>query len=269
MREIRWLPQEMLDSAAEIASPILDLLLNLVPFLLPLMILGGIGRATLQFGMARNQTEPFLSNQQEKDLRTVPLSFGLWGLITVHVFMWMVPGTVQTMNASVGTGMILDVITLFFAFLTLFGVMNILIRFALDGGIRKKIAVPDLGVLHHLMGALGVGIFAWASIRPAAVWTGTVGNQLFFDAWTGALFDDNYTSPAFLMPTMAKLHFVLGMTAFGALLHSKLITHLLIPKISVWGLDTMFSNDDGRSDATAVAAGLAGVTVENKETSDA
>ncbi|MEE9311466.1 MAG: respiratory nitrate reductase subunit gamma [Planctomycetota bacterium] len=265
MREIRWLPQEMLDSAADFAGPILDLLLVAVPFLLPFMILGGIGRATLQFGMARNQKEPYLTFEQEKKLRSVPLGFGLWGLIIVHIFMWMVPGTVRWMNSNVGSGMILDVITVFFAFLTLFGVFNLLLRFALDGGIRKKFKIQDFGILHHLMGALGVGIYCWAAIRPASVWTGTIGNQLFSDAWNGKLFDESYTSPAMLMPTMAKLHFILGMTAFGALLHSKLITHLLIPNLKTWGIGGLFDGSgDDRTDAASVAAGLAGVTIEKK-----
>lgn len=263
MREIRWLPQEMLDSAAEFAGPILDLLLVAVPFLLPLMILGGIGRAALQFAMSRTQKEPYFTLEQEKNLRSVPLSFGLWGLIIVHAFMWIVPGTVRWMNSNAGSGMILDIITMFFAFLTLFGVFNLLLRFALDGGIRKKFEIQDLGIIHHLMGALGVGIYCWAAIRPASVWTGTVGNQLFFDAWTGMLFDESYTSPAMLMPTMAKLHFILGMTAFGALLHSKLITHLLIPNLKTWGIGRLFEEDgDSHTDSTSIVAGLAGVTVK-------
>lgn len=271
MRQIRWLPQEMLDSLAAAANPVLDIFLAIAVFALPLMLLGGIGRAWLQFCKTGRQEEPCLGADIEKKLRTVPLSVGIWGLIVIHFVLVAFPGAAQFANSNIGTSMILDVLTMFFAFLSLFAVFNILLRFLLNADVRKNVSVIDLGVVHHLMLALGAGIYAWAAIRPAPVWTGTVGNQLFVDVWTFKIFGTGYSSPAMLMPAMAKVHMILGITAFGALLHSKLVTILLIPRVNLWGIEKLFgAEEDSRNDALSVAAGLAGVTVVKKtENSDA
>lgn len=259
----RYIPQDILNDTAAIADMILDPLLLLVPYIVLLSILGGVPRAVLQFRIDAVQGRR-LSRVHDKQLRTVPLSVGLWGLILMHVLLIASPRMTQIVTSSEGARNTVEIITMGFAFFTMFGVINLIVRHGLDPSLRKKFNIVDIGVITHLMGALGIGLFAWGSIRWGSIWTGMIGWQHFLDAYA---FDFESYEAVKQLPVFAKLHIVVGGLAFGALLHSRMVTHLMIPRPSLWRV--MSGGKEHTKVSAAQAAALAyGVSTNETRVED-
>lgn len=276
--EFRYLPQKTLDDVAALAHPLLDFLLLITPWLVVLMVLAGLGRAFMQWRLGATRSEPriegpwlagflvaqlrppVLTLQQERDLRTVPLSVGVWGLVLFHMFIILFPGLVQWWNSEFGQRGVLEVIGLALAFFTMLAIFNLQLRHLLDSKLRKQFSLVDIGVIGHLLGALGAGIFAWASVRWATAWTATVAWQHFVDV---LLFRLPAAAPAYELPAMAKLHIVLASTGFGVLLHSRMVTHLLVPNVRVWGFRSLEKRET-LSEAGRLVARMSGVSAEKK-----
>lgn len=276
--EFRYLPQKTLNDVAELVTPLLDAILWALPYLTVLLVLGGIGRAFVQWrlGFARSIPKPdgpwvlhFLINQlrppvltlqQERDLRAIPLSIGIWGLVCYHLFIILFPGLVSWWNSEAGQRGLLEVIGLSLAFFTMLAIFNLQLRHLLDPALRKKFALADIGVIGHVLGALGAGIFAWGTVRWASEWTAIVAWQHFQDCFLFRFAD----RPAiFELPVIAKLHVILGATAFGVLLHSRMITHLLVPNVRTWGFKAL-ENEKNIEEAARLVARMSGVSADRK-----
>lgn len=276
--EFRYLPQKTLDDVAAAVNPLLDVLLMITPHLTVLLLLAGFGRACVQWRLSLNKTQPKpdgpwllhfvfaqlrppqLTLAQERDLRAVPLSVGVWGLIAYHLFIVLFPGLVAWWNSEAGQRGLLEVIGMTLAFFTMLSIFNLQLRHLLDAKLRKQFALADIGVIGHLLGALGAGIFTWVTVRWASQWTATVAWQHFLDCW---MFKFSDRSAVYSLPTMAKLHIVLAATGFGVLLHSRMVTHLLIPNIRTWGFKSL-ERGNGLEEAGRVVARMGGVSAERE-----
>lgn len=276
--EFRYLPQKTLDDITVAVNPLLDVLLAITPHLTVLLVLAGLGRACVQWRLSFNKyvpkpdgpwmlhfilaqlKPPVLTLQQERDLRAVPLSVGVWGLVCFHLALILFPNLVGWWNAEAGQRGLLETVGMGLAFFTMLAIFNLQLRHLLDAGIRKQFALADIGVIGHLLGALGAGIYAWATVRWATQWTGTVAWQHFLDCW---MFKFSDRSAVYSLPTMAKLHIVLASTGFGVLLHSRMVTHLLIPNIRVWGFKSL-ERGAGLGEAGRVVARMGGVSAEHE-----
>lgn len=276
--EFRYLPQKTLDDVAAAVNPLLDVLLMITPHLTVLLLLAGFGRACVQWRLSLNKTQPKpdgpwllhfvfaqlrppqLTLAQERDLRAVPLSVGVWGLIAYHLFIVLFPGLVAWWNSEAGQRGLLEVIGMTLAFFTMLSIFNLQLRHLLDAKLRKQFALADIGVIGHLLGALGAGIFTWVTVRWASQWTATVAWQHFLDCW---MFKFSDRSAVYSLPTMAKLHIVLAATGFGVLLHSRMVTHLLIPNIRTWGFKSL-ERGNGLDEAGRVVARMGGVSAERE-----
>ena len=276
--EFRYLPQKTLDDIVAAVNPLLDVLLWITPWLTVLLVLAGLGRAFVQWRMGvtgrvprpdgpwllhfivRQLRPPVLNLQQERDLRAVPLSIGIWGLILYHLALVMFPGMVQWWNSEAGQRGLLEVIGLALAFFTMLALFNLQLRHLLDPALRRQFALADIGVIGHLLGALGAGIWAWGTVRWGSQWTATVAWQHFLDVF---LFRFRDNPAVFSLPVMAKLHIILGATAFGVLLHSRMVTHLLVPNLRTWGV-RMFENVKPLKEAGRAAARMYGISADQK-----
>lgn len=274
--EFRYLPQKTLDDVATAINPLLDVILMILPHLTLLLVLAGLGRAAVQWRLSfakripkpdgpwllqflLNQLRPpVLTLQQERDLRAVPLSIGIWGLIGYHFLIILLPGLVQWWNSEAGQRGLLETIGMALAFFTMLAIFNLQLRHLLDPAIRKQFALADLGVIGHVLGALGAGIYAWATVRWGSQWTTTVAWQHFLDCF---LFKFNKDGAITHLPTMAKVHVILGATAFGVLLHSRMVTHLLIPNVRTWGFKSL-ETDQGIDEAGRLVARMSGVSAD-------
>lgn len=273
--QFRYLPQKTLDEVAAAVNPLLDVLLAITPWLTVLLVAAGLGRAAVQWRLSFNKQLPkpdgppllhFIFNQlrppqltlqQERDLRSVPLSVGVWGLVFFHLAIVLFPGLVGWWNSDASQRGLLETVGLALAFFTMLAIFNLQLRHLLDAKVRKQFALADIGVIAHLLGALGTGIFAWATVRWATQWTGTVAWQHFLDSWMFAL----PARPAvYSLPTMAKLHIIMGATGFGVLLHSRMVTHLLIPNIRTWGFRSLEGGT--LEEAGRVVARMSGVSAD-------
>ncbi|MBE7491865.1 MAG: respiratory nitrate reductase subunit gamma [Planctomycetes bacterium] len=277
--EFRYLPQKTLDDITVAVNPLLDVLLVITPHLTVLLILAGIGRACVQWRLSFNKAlprpdgpwllhfilnqlkPPVLTLQQERDLRAVPLSVGLIGLTLLHLALVLFPNLVGWWNSEAGQRGLLETVGMALAFFTMLAIFNLQLRHLLDPALRKQFALADIGVIGHVLGALGAGIYAWATVRWASQWTGTVAWQHFLDCW---MFRFSDRSAVYSLPTMAKLHIILGATAFGVLLHSRMVTHLLIPNIRVWGFKSL-ERGISLGEAGRVAARMSGVSAEKEK----
>jgi hypothetical protein len=95
------------------------------------------------------------------------------------------------------------------------------------------------------------------------VWTGTVAWPHFLACWS---FNPTGMAAIKELPVMGKLHVVLGMLTFATLLHSRLITHLLIPRPRLWGFTDAVTGGPGWTKGPAHGALLMyGVSAEDEE----
>jgi len=273
--EFRYLPQKTLDEITVAVNPLLDVLLMITPHLMVLLVMAGLGRACVQWRLSFNKTmpkpdgpwmlhfilaqlkPPKLTLNQERELRSVPLTIGVWGLIFFHMMIVLFPGLVGWWNSEAGQRGLLETVGMALAFFTMLSIFNLQLRHLLDPQIRKQFALADIGVIGHVLGALGAGIYTWATVRWATQWTGTVVWQHFLDCW---MFKFSDRSAIYSLPTMAKLHVVLAATGFGVLLHSRMVTHLLIPNVRTWGFRSL--ERGGLDEAGRIAARMGGVSAE-------
>jgi len=262
-RELTWAPQETLTDIANLANPVLDAVAPFVPYLAVLAFLPGLARAVLQWKIEASKGS-FLDDDTDRKLRAVPLSVGLWGLLVMHLILISFPGTIQTIAASEGGRAVLEILTMGFAWFTLFGFLNVLVRYVMDGTVRKKLGklgLLDMAIVATvLLPALGVMLYSWSTVRWASVWTGTVAWQTWIDAFS---FRFSSTDAMAQMPVFVKLHMIVGPLAAAHVLYSRLLTHLLIPRLSLIRIDVV-REGHGEVTAAQAAALMYGITAEKK-----
>ncbi|MBX3460942.1 MAG: respiratory nitrate reductase subunit gamma [Planctomycetes bacterium] len=261
---LRWWPQQTLDDVAAFADPIVNFAVLVVPYLSVMILLGSPLFAAMWLRLQRVKG-PHFTDAQERKLRSVPLAVGLWGLIVMHFFLIVSPRMTQTIASTAIARDILEIIVMGFGFFATFGVLNVLMRAGLERKMLRKLNLLDVAVLMHLMGALGIGLFAWATVRHASVWTATVAWQHYIDSFT---FSQGSDPAIYSLPIMAKLHVVMGSLALAILLQSRVVTLMLIPKPRLWTTDAALLGFQVPRDHGRAAALMYGITVEDDKKID-
>jgi nitrate reductase gamma subunit len=261
--EFRYIPQDTLSEITALVNPILDAVVPFVPYVAVMAFVPGLLRALLQYKIEASKGS-FLNDDTDRKLRSVPLSVGIWGLVSMHLLLFGIPGMAQVFGSSEGARATLEVIVMGLGFFTLFGLLNVLLRFGLDADVRRqlgKLGLLDMAIIATvLLPALGVGVYAWAAVRWASIWSGTVFWQNWVDAFT---FNFNHTDMYKDMPVFMKLHIIVVPLASAHLLYSRLLTHLIIPRPSLW-LVGVTSAGHGRVGAAEAAALMYGITPKKK-----
>jgi hypothetical protein len=262
--EFRYIPQDTLNDVANAINPILNAITPFVPYVVPLVVLPGFLRAVLQWKIEA-QKGPFIDADTDRRLRSVPLSVGLWGLFTMHLILISLPGMAQAMAASEGGRALLEILTMGFGWFSLFGFLNVLVRYVLERDLRKKLGklgLLDMAIIATvLMPALGIMLYAWSTVRWASVWTGTVMWQSWIDAWT---FDFSHTGAMAELPVFVKLHMIFGPWATAHVLYSRLLSHLLVPRPRLMRLGVLRGGHAEEVSVGEAAALMYGVTAEKK-----
>lgn len=261
---LRWWPQSTLDDVAAFADPIVNVAVLVAPYLSVMILLGSPLFAAMWLRMEKVKGPKF-TDAQERKLRSVPLSVGLWGLFTMHFVLVVSPRMTQVIASTAVARDIVEIIVMGFAFFATFGVLNVLLRAGLEPKIRRKFNLLDFAVLMHLMGALGTGLFAWATVRHASVWTATVAWQHWIESFT---FTQGSNPAIYDLPIMAKLHVFMGSIAFAILLQSRVVTLMLIPKPRLWTTDAALLGFNVPKDHGRVAALMYGISVEDDKKID-
>ena len=260
--EFRYVPQDTLTDVANLINPVLNVVTPFMPYLVVLVVLPGFLRALMQWKLETTRP-PFIDAETDIKLRSVPLSVGLWGLFIMHMILVSLPGMAQAMAASEGGRTTLEILTMGFAWFSLFGFLNVIVRYVLEKKVRKqlgKAGLLDMAIIATvLMPALGVMLFAWSTVRWGSVWTGTVMWQSWIDAWT---FDFSHTEAMAELPVFVKLHMILGPFATAHVLYSRLLTHLLVPRPKLMRLGILRSSGHGEVSVGQAAALMYGVTAE-------
>jgi nitrate reductase gamma subunit len=271
----RWLPQEILDDIAEKADPLLNILVFAAPYLAPLALLGSVLFGLLWYRMEKIKG-PHFTIQQEKAIRSIPLGVGLWGLIVMHLMFVAIPRVPQALGSHAYARDAMEIITMGFAFFTMYGIINIGLRCGFDRKLRKKLNILDFAIIGQLMAALGLGLYVWATVRHASIWTGAVAWQHFVDSW---MFRQGSSPPALGLPALAKLHLFVGPIALATMLQSRVVALSMWPNVKLWTPSMLFSDvevEGGKpvpqkaeggpvGSAKQVVAGMAGVSVEEAQ----
>ncbi|MCB9936084.1 MAG: respiratory nitrate reductase subunit gamma [Planctomycetes bacterium] len=262
--EFRYIPQDTLNDIANLVNPVLDVIVPFVPYIAVMAFIPGLLRAVLQYKIEASKGS-FIDAETDRKLRSVPFAFGFWGLLTMHLVLVGLPGMAQSFAASEGARATLEVTTMAFAFFVLFGLLNVLLRFVLDSDVRRKLGklgyLDMLIIATVLLPALGVGLYAWSTVRWASVWTGTVLWQSWIDAFT---FNFNNTAALKEMPVFVKLHMLVAPLAAAHVLYSRLLAHLILPRFSLWRMDAV-RDQHGSVGAVEAAALMYGISAEKKE----
>ena len=267
--EFRFIPQETIDDVANIVNPILDVIVPLVPYVAVMAFLPGFLRAVLQYQI-QSKKGSFLPDDMDRKLRSVPLSVGIWGLIFMHLVIIASPASWHAMYVTGGGRIVLEVVTMGFAFFTLFGLLNVMVRYALDVEVRRalgKLGLLDMAIIATvILPCLGVGLYAWSTIRWGSSWTQIVGWQVFADSFT---FNFDNTDALAEMPVILKLHLIAGPLAAAHLFYSRLITHLMMPRLSL--VRVGLTREQGEQDWSAgqAAALMYGITPDSNEETEA
>lgn len=256
---LRWWPQQTLEDVVRLVDPLLNLLLLLVPYLSVAALLGSPMFVMMWLRMEKTKG-PRFTDGQERKLRSVPLSVGIWGLVTLHFCLIVSPRMTQAIASSSIARDILEIMVMGFAFFTTFGILNLILRFVTEPKIRRKFNLLDLAIIGHVMGALGTGLFAWATVRHASVWTATVAWQHWVESFT---FTQGSDPAIYSLPAVAKLHVIMGSLAFAIMCQSRVITLMLIPKPRLWSTDTALLGFKVPASHGRVAAMMYGITVED------
>jgi nitrate reductase gamma subunit len=262
--EFRYIPQDTLTDVANLINPVLNAVTPFMPYLVVLVVLPGFARALLQWKMETTRP-PFIDADTDRKLRSVPLSVGLWGLFIMHMILVSLPGMAQHMAASEGGRATLEILTMGFGWFSLFGFLNVIVRYVLEKDLRRKLGklgLLDMAIIATvLMPALGIMLYAWSTVRWGSVWTGTVMWQSWIDAWT---FDFSHTDAMAELPVFVKLHMIFGPFATAHVLYSRLLTHLLVPRPRLMRLGVLRGGHQEEVSAGEVAALMYGVTADKK-----
>lgn len=266
--EFRYIPQETIDDIANLVNPVLDFVVPLVPYVAVMAFLPGFLRAMLQFQIQAKKGS-FLDAHTDKKLRSVPLSVGLWGLVLMHLLIIATPTAGHAMFVVGGGRPVLEVLTMGFAFFTLFGLLNVMVRYALDVNVRRalgKLGLLDMAIIATvILPCLGVGLYAWATVSWGSSWTKTVGWQVFADAWT---FNWDNMDALSEMPVFMKVHLITGPLAAAHVFYSRLLTHLFMPRAALWNFGVVSDPDTGHKEEEwspgQAAALMYGISAEKK-----
>lgn len=262
--EFRYIPQDTLNDIANLVNPVLDVIVPFVPYIAVMAFIPGLLRAMLQYKIQASKGS-FLDAGTDRKLRSVPFAFGFWGLLSVHLVLFGLPGLAQRLAASEGGRAALEVTTMAFAFFMMFGMLNMVLRFALDADVRRKLGklgyLDMLIIATVLLPALGVGLYAWATVRWASVWTGTVLWQSWIDAFT---FNFDNMGALQEMPVFVKLHMLAAPLAAAHVLYSRLLAHVIVPRLSLWRVDAVRDSQGGVGAAEAAAL-MYGISAEKKD----
>lgn len=267
--EFRYIPQETLDDITRLVNPVLDAIVPFVPYLTVLAVGPFFLRALMQWKLEASRGS-FLDDDTDRKLRSVPLSVGIWGLITMHLFLVLLPSMMQRFAATEGARSTMEVLTMGFAFFTMFGLLNVVLRYVLDVKLRRKLGMLgllDMAIIATvLLPALGLGLYAWATVRWASVWTSTVMWQTWVNAFTFNFSNNEMLSQ---MPVFMKLHMIVVPLAAAHMFLSRLVTHLMIPRPSLLRLGVVRDGgEDGDVEELSVgkaAALMYGVSADDKK----
>jgi hypothetical protein len=259
---LRWWPQDTLDDIARLADPLLNFGVLIIPYLFVLALLGSLPLGLMWMRLEKSKGPHFTDNE-ERALRTVPLSFGLLCWFGLHFLLMTSSRMTQAIASNDVARDVLEILMMSFAFFIMFGILNLMVRHGTIKSIRKKFNLLDLAIIGQLLGALGAGLYAWATVRHASIWTVTVVWQHFIDSWT---FSGMTTQPAiFGLPAMAKLHVILGAMALATLPQSRVLTLMLFPRPRLWRLDVLFGKPGGEDVGAGRAVALMyGISAEDK-----
>jgi hypothetical protein len=255
----RWWPQQTLEDIAQLVNPLLNFLVLIIPYVFVLMLLASPLFVMMWLRLEKAKG-PHFTVEEERALRTVPLSFGLWGWAFMHFLIMTSSRLTQAMTSSAMAREVIEIIMMTLAFFTMFGLLNIMIQAGLNKNLRRKFNLLDKAIIGQLLMALGVGLFAWATVRHASIWTVTVVWQHFLDSWT---FRQGTDPAIFDLPVMAKLHVIVGALAIGTMLQSRVITLMLIPRPKLWRLDMLLGKEQ-EVDAGRAVAMMYGISAEEK-----
>jgi nitrate reductase gamma subunit len=209
----------------------LDTLLFVVlPYVaLVLFFLVGIARYRNRPFSVSSLSSQFLENKQHF-WSTVPFHYGILGVLAIHLAGLLIPDAILSWNAVHARLLFLEVTGLAFGLITLFGLLNSMlrrIRFARLAVVTNR---SDWVLLALLLAQIVLGILVSIYNGWGSSWFATSASP-----WLWSLFtlspDITYVAA---MPLLVKLHMINAWLIIGYFPFTRLIHVLVIPNPYLW-----------------------------------
>lgn len=209
----------------------LDILLFVVlPYLaLALFFLVGISRYRKRPFSVTSLSSQFLENRQHF-WSTVPFHYGILGVLAIHLAGLLIPDTILAWNSSGLRLLFLEVTGLALGLLTLFGLINSMIRRVRFPRIKVVTNLSDWILLWMLLAQVVLGCLIAINHGWGSSWFASNASP-----WLWSLFtlspDASYVSA---LPLLVKLHIIGAWLLIGFFPFTRLIHVLVMPNHYLW-----------------------------------
>ncbi len=216
--------------AAPTGLPINELLFVIFPYVvLALFFFATIWRYIKEKFSYSSYSSQFLENQYQF-WGSVPWHYGVLSLFAGHLIGFLIPREVLWWNSVPARLYVLELAALVFALVTLIGLVNLIIRRAIDPRVRAVTSKMDVIILVLLLSQVVSGMWVALSARWGSSWFAAV---LAPYLWSLFLLSPDATAVGNL-PWSIKLHILGAYTIFAVFPFTRLVHVLVVPNHYLW-----------------------------------
>ncbi len=210
--------------------PVNDLLFVVVPYVvLALFFFATIWRYIKEKFSYSSYSSQFLENQYQF-WGSVPWHYGVISLFAGHLIGFLIPREVLWWNSVPARLYVLELAALIFAVVTLIGLINLIIRRAIDPRVRAVTSKMDVIILVLLLLQVVSGMWVALSARWGSSWFAAV---LAPYLWSLFLLSPDATAVGSL-PWSIKLHILGAYLIFAVFPFTRLVHVLVVPNHYLW-----------------------------------
>jgi nitrate reductase gamma subunit len=210
--------------------PLNDVLFIVLPYVvLALFFFATIWRYIKEKFSYSSYSSQFLENSYQF-WGSVPWHYGVISLFAGHLIGFLIPREVLWWNSVPARLYVLEMAALIFALVTLIGIVNLIIRRAIDSRVRAVTSKMDVIILVLLLLQVITGMWVALTARWGSSWFAAVVAPYL---WSLFLLSPDATSIASL-PWSIKLHILGAYTIFAVFPFTRLVHVLVVPNHYLW-----------------------------------
>jgi nitrate reductase gamma subunit len=210
--------------------PINDVLFVVTPYVvLALFFTMTIWRYVKEKFSYSSYSSQFLENSYQF-WGSVPWHYGILSLLAGHLIAFALPRELLWWNSVPARLYIIELSALIFAVVTLIGLVNLIIRRAIDSRIRAVTSKMDVIILLLLLAQVGTGLWVALTARWGSSWFAAVVTPYLYSLFT---FSPD-ASAVVNLPWSIKLHILGAYLIFAVFPFTRLVHVLVVPNHYLW-----------------------------------
>jgi len=210
--------------------PINDVLFVVTPYVvLALFFTMTIWRYVKEKFSYSSYSSQFLENSYQF-WGSVPWHYGILTLLAGHLIAFALPRELLWWNSVPARLYIIELSALIFAVVTLIGLVNLIIRRAIDSRIRAVTSKMDVIILLLLLAQVGTGLWVALTARWGSSWFAAVVTPYLYSLFT---FSPD-ASAVVNLPWSIKLHILGAYLIFAVFPFTRLVHVLVVPNHYLW-----------------------------------